>query len=193
MDKKETDGKCSNCGAPTISEICPYCNGRTGIDTKNTTMEYPVIECKEVSITFWNTVFPMIFAISFGGMGFASILIFLISDSATSISEKVGIFLFLSVFALVGIVAFIISIKPLIRYFTIKRQGREIEAYMNDNLFLNGSPAQIVKLLVNTNDGLKFILYQLGDIKKPYEINSKIKVKVYKDIFLIVKKKQYYF
>ena len=34
-------------------------------------MEYPVIECKEGNITFWNVVFPMIFAFSFGGVGFS--------------------------------------------------------------------------------------------------------------------------
>lgn len=64
---------------------------------------------------------------------------------------------------------------------------------MDDNILLNGNPAQIVKLLVNTNDGKKFILYQLGDIKQPFKINSQIKLKVYKDIFLIENKKQYYF
>ena len=29
-------------------------------------MEYPVIECKEANLGFFNTVFPLIFAVSFG-------------------------------------------------------------------------------------------------------------------------------
>ena len=64
---------------------------------------------------------------------------------------------------------------------------------MDDNVILNGSPAQIVELLVNTNEGPRFILYQLADIKRPYKINSKIKLLVYKDIFLVKKEKNYYF
>ena len=50
-------------------------------------------------------------------------------------------------------------------------------------------PNQIVKLLINTNDGPRFILYQLAGAEHPYKINSKINLKVYKDIFLIEKKK----
>ena len=41
---------------------------------------------------------------------------------------------------------------------------------MDDNILLNGHPAQIVKLLVTTEEGPKFILYQLGDIKQPFKI-----------------------
>ena len=92
---------------------------------------------------------------------------------------------------------FVIGKKTLIRNISLKSHGEDIYAtvygYMNDNLFINGNPAQIVKLLVQSNDGPKFILYQLGDIKRPFKVNSQIKLKVYKDIFLIENKKQYYF
>ena len=156
-------------------------------------MEYPVIDCKEANIGFWNVCFPLIFAISFGFFGFVFPLMFLFMESG----EFIGELLMCSVFAIIGVVAFIIGIKPIIRYFLVKRNGQEIEAvvygYMNDNVLYNGVPAQIVKLLLNTNDGKKFILYQLADTKRPYKINSTIKLKVYKDMFLIVNKKQYYF
>ena len=33
---------------------------------------------------------------------------------------------------------------------------------MDDNVLINDQPAQIVKLLVQTPDGLRFILYELG-------------------------------
>ena len=46
--------KCQNCGASVTTEICPYCNTFTGINSKKINMEYPVIECKEAGITFWN-------------------------------------------------------------------------------------------------------------------------------------------
>ena len=47
--------------------------------------------------------------------------------------------------------------------------------------------------MVDTNDGKKFILYQLGDTVKPYKINSKIKLKVYKNLFKIIKNDEKYF
>lgn len=65
MGKENKGKRCANCGAPVTIEICPYCNSFTGLDTKNANMEYPVIECKEANMNFWNVLFPMIFAVSF--------------------------------------------------------------------------------------------------------------------------------
>ncbi len=185
---------CQNCGAPVTTEVCPYCNNMTGLDTKYADMEYPVIECKEASVGFWSVMFPMIFALSFGFAGFVMpILFFAIGGD---FFPKVTILFFIP-FAAVGIVAFVIAVKPIIRYLSLKMHGKDIYAtvygYMDDNVLLNDNPAQIVKLLVQSNDGPKFILYQLGDIKQPFKVNSQIKLKVYKDIFLIENKKQYYF
>lgn len=185
---------CPNCGAPVTTEVCPYCNNMTGLDTKYADMEYPVIECKEASVGFWSVMFPMIFALSFGFAGFVMpILFFAIGGD---FFPKVTILFFIP-FAAVGIVAFVIAVKPILRYLSLKMHGKDIYAtvygYMDDNVLLNGNPAQIVKLLVQSNDGPKFILYQLGDIKQPFKVNSQIKLKVYKDIFLIENKKQYYF
>lgn len=186
---------CQNCGAPITTEICPYCNAFTGLDTTDADMEYPVINCKEANINFWNTIFPMIFVVAF----FFSALMFggipLLTHAPL---DMIIPFLLIGLFELfLGGVALYIALKPIVRYRSLKRNGREIEAtvygYMNDNLFINEKPAQIVKLLVNTGEGPKFILYQLGDTKKPYKINNKIKLKVYKDIFLIVKEDKYYF
>ena len=165
MDLNKNGSYCSNCGAPLTSEICPYCSVETGLDSSDVNMEYPVIECKEANINFWNVVFPMIFAVCFGFFGFIFPLIFLFTDN----SNFIFVSLFCSIFAIIGVIAFIIGIRSIIRYMKIKLRGKEIDAtvygYMDDNVFLNGRPAQIVKLLISTDDGLKFILYQLGDIK----------------------------
>ena len=116
---------------------------------------------------------------------------------STNTSNPLTIILFCSIFAIVGLVSFIISARTIIRNYIVKAKGKEIEAtvygYMDDNVLLNGTPAQIVKLLVITKEGPRFILYQLGDIKHPYKINSKIKLLVYKNIFIVKEDKKYHF
>lgn len=173
MRKQNNKNHCSNCGAPVTTEICPYCKCATGIDTMYADMEYPVIECKEANVNFWNVVFPMIFAVMF------------------------GFFFLLPPFGLISISAFIIGFVPLYRYLLIDLKGKEIEAvvygYLDDKILFNDKPSQIVKLLVDTYDGKKFILYQLADTGQPFQINSKIKLKVYKNLFHIVKDKNIYF
>ena len=76
----------------------------------------------------------------------------------------------------------------------VKTQGKVIRAtvygYMNDQVLINGQPAQIVKLLVHTGDGPRFILYQLGNTLKPYGVNDTIDVLVYQNYFMISKKKE---
>lgn len=180
---------CPSCGAPVTTEVCPYCHSATGLNTWMADMEYPVIKCKEANVGFWTIGFPMIFVLAFGLTGFLGMILSSVLD--------LKMFLFFSIFEIIGIVALIVVITHIIRYLKIKNKGKEIEAtvygYMDDNVLINNNPSQIVKLLVNTNDGPKFILYQLGDIKQPYKVNSKIKLKVYKDIFFIVKDNKYYF
>ena len=184
---------CPNCGAPITTEVCPYCNVFTGLKSSDANMEYPVIECKEAHVGFWNVIFPMIFAFGFGFPIWFLPMIIMASD----FEERIYALLMFTPFVLIGIVAFVIGIRPVIRYFSIKKKGRDITGtvygYMDDNILINGNPSQIVKILVNTNDGKKFILYQLGDVKQPYKINSDIRLKVYKDTFMIDKNKEYYF
>ncbi|MBP5366966.1 MAG: zinc ribbon domain-containing protein [Bacteroidales bacterium] len=181
---------CPNCGAVVNSEVCPYCQAATGINTWKADMEYPVIECKEANLGFWRVWFPLIFAVSFGIMG-AAFTVAMLKQG-----EYLGV-LFISIFDLIGLVALIIALKNIYRNILVKLRGKEIDAtvygYMDDNVLLNGVPAQIVKLLVHTKQGPRFILYQLGDIKHPYKINSKIKLKAFKDMFLIMDDTKEYF
>ena len=181
---------CPNCGAPITTEICPYCNTATGINTATANMEFPVIECREANLGFFNTVFPLFFAIPFGFFGF--VFPFLMADEDI---KNVSIMFFL--FGLVGLVALSIVIYNVGKYILVKTNGKEIDGivygYMADNMLINGNPAQIVKIKVITDEGPKFILYQTGDIKQPFEINSSIKLKVYKNIFRIETEKKTYF
>ena len=76
----------------------------------------------------------------------------------------------------------------------MKKNGKQIQAtvygYMNDDVLINNEPAQIVKLLVQTPNGPRFILYKLGNTLKPYGINDTIPIMVYEDCFLICKNKE---
>ena len=76
-------------------------------------------------------------------------------------------------------------------YLIVKNIGIEMDVtiydYINDNLYLNGLPSQIVKLLAETEDGPKIYLYQLGDSNQHYQIGSKIRIIIYKDMIYLPK------
>ena len=61
--------------------------------------------------------------------------------------------------------------------------------YCDDKVMLNNRPAQVVKILVQSPEGPRFIMYQMGTTDHPYGINTKIGLRVYKDMFMIEKKK----
>lgn len=178
MNKRSKKMYCSSCGAPVTTEICPYCMKETGIKSMDANMEYPVIECKEASGNFFNSTFFLVFFVCFFLL---PVLVFIFCNPGDFMSW-LGI--------VVVIVAFIMFITPRIRAFMIKRKGKNIDAivygYMDDDIMLNNRPTQIVKLLVYTKVGPRFILYQLSDVVQPYPINTKIKLMVYKNYFLIL-------
>lgn len=199
---------CKNCGAPVTSEICPYCGSLTGLVTATANMDYPVLECKETNINFWNVVFPAVFFLTFGVLGIIIPLTFYktsqsMTDNFKSVSGFDGFMsfdfaspvLFMCIpFLLIGLAAFVIMIKPIIRYIILKTRGKQIQGtvygYVNDNVLLNGSPAQTVKILVQSPEGPRFIMYQLGRTDHPYGINSKIDLYVYNNYFMIDKSKE---
>lgn len=176
---------CPSCGAPVVSEICAYCGTATGLHTDAADMEYPVMECKEAVINFWSTVFPLIFAVAFGGAGLIALVIAIKIDTN-------GVLLLTGIpFLLIGIVASVLVLRTVLCYAKVKKHGKRIQAevygYLDDNVMLNHQPSQIVKLLVQTPNGPRFILYQLRSTIKPYGINDCIDVLVYKNYFLICK------
>jgi len=181
---------CLSCGAPVVSEICAYCGRATGLNTAEADMEYPVIECKEATLNFWTIVFPLIFALAFGIAGIMTIVIMVLAETPAH-------FILIGLpFLLVGMGASYFVVRTLRRYVKVKKHGEVIRAtvygYMDDNLLINNRPAQIVKLLIQTPGGPRFILYQLGDTIKPYGINNTIDVLMYKTFFMIDKKKDIY-
>lgn len=176
---------CPSCGAPIVSEICAYCGTATGLNTAQADMEYPVLECKEATMSFWTVWFPAIFAGAFGIPGVCLL--------GVGIAGFGGITMFLVgiPFLVIGIVALILMLRTITRYTKVKANGKMIQAtvygYMNDELLINNQPAQIVKLLVQTPNGPRFILYKLGNTLKPYGINDNIDIMVYQNYFMIAK------
>lgn len=177
---------CPSCGAPIVSEICAYCGTATGLHTAEADMEYPVMECKEATINFWTVGFPLIFALSFG---FASFMVLMLTVAGHG---ETFMLLIGAPFFLIGIVAFCFVLRAVSRYRKVKNHGERLQAvvygYLDDNVLLNGRPAQIVKLLVKTPEGPRFILYQLGDTVKRYGINDTVDIMMYENYFMICKK-----
>lgn len=187
------ENRCPNCGAAVTTEICEYCHAVTGLDSNKANMEYPVIECKEVNIV--NPVFLVFFIFIFIFIMFGAIFPIIIFNRFSSFSSF-SIVMFLP-FIIISIFILSIVLSPIIRYIKVKTKGKEINAtvygYMNDEYSQSSNGNQIVKLKVDTNEGPKFILYQMGHSQKLYKINSKIKLKVYKDLFMILNDNKYYF
>ncbi len=188
----EKNRTCPQCGAPITSEICLFCGAETGIQTKDANMEYPVIDCKEATLGFWTVVFPGIFAFTFTWFGLAFPIFFVLNGDVTELTEKIILVLFGILFGGVGIGAHAVMLRPIINYIRIKMHGKRISGtvygYTDDNVIMNESPAQVVKILVNTRKGPRFVLYQTGQTDRLYPINSKIRLEVYKDMFLISNK-----
>jgi len=178
---------CKNCGAPITTEICPYCNTFTEMPTNMANADYPVIECKSATLNFWKAGFPLIF-----GLAFLMGVIPFFSIGKNEIFSDFAIIMFLSSipFLLIGIVSLIIEWVFVSRYLKVRTYGKDTMAtvygYMQGGLYINGVPTYQVKLLVDTDDGPKFILYNLMKTIKPYGVNTTINIKMYKNLFLIM-------
>ncbi len=191
MQNGSTNVTCPNCGAPITTEICPFCGHVTGVKTKDANMDYPLLDCKGATLNSWTILFPMIFVASFGFFG-------IVMPIYTTLTNK-GKFeimqiLFLFPFTMVAIGGLSVIVKNISRYITLKLKGKRTVAtvygYVDDDVTYNGVPGQVVKLLVNTSEGKRFILYKMNNTTRPYGINSKINLIVYKNIFMIEKNKR---
>ena len=180
-----TDKNCPSCGAPIVSEICAYCGTRTGLDTAEADMEYPVMECKEAAINFWTIIFPMIFAGAFGIPGLVMLILAALFGEGNLLLVGIPFFI-------IGAAALFFVLRTVVRYVKVKTHGKRIRAvvygYMDDKVMLNNRPAQIVKLLIQTPVGPRFILYQLGDTLKVYGINDTIEIMMHRNYFMICKR-----
>lgn len=179
---------CKHCGAPVLSEVCQYCGCRVeSADTADLSAEYETIECKNASLTFWNTIFAGIFSVMFGIFGTMPLWF----DELAMNADRPPRIFFLP-FAVVGIGATVIVVYSLFKYILVSLKGKEINGvvygYMDDVVNYNHRPGQVCKILVDTLKGKRFIYYSLQGTNKPYPINEKVRLKVYKSYFRIINK-----
>lgn len=182
--------KCQNCGAPTTKEICEYCKGVTGIDKNGIELEYPIIECRETNINKISVNRPLFIALI---IGIATLYILINAIKIQSVEGYIISF----ILGALCLLFLNLGMTPFIRKNILENKGEEIEAivygYLKDEFIVNGQPTQIIELLIDTNKGKRFILYQLEHERQPYKLNEKIKLKKYGDIFEIIEEEKYYF
>lgn len=184
----EKNRVCKHCGAPVLSEVCQYCGCRVdNADTAGLPAEYETIDCSNASLTFWNTIFAGIFSVMFGIVGCMPLWV----DNLPTGSEGMPRIFFVP-FALVGAGATIIVIYSLYKYVLVSLKGKEITGtvygYMDDVVSYNRRPGQVCKILVDTLKGKRFIYYSLQGTNRPYPVNEKVTLRVYKNYFMIVRK-----
>ncbi len=182
---------CKNCRAPVSTELCPYCGNVTGLNSAQAYMDCPELECKEANVNFWTVLFPLVFALAFTFAGGALIVVAVRGEIG---ADSWILWLMSLPFLAVGISSWGSVVRPVINWVLITRRGKYIEGivcgYLDDDVTLNDRPAQIVKILVDTPNGKRYIKYQLGTADRPYGINQTIGLWVYRDRFMIDKKKE---
>ena len=171
---KKLQRHCPNCGAPANSEICSYCGSKTGIDSAAAYMEYPVIDCNEVIIEPDEIKFDLILGGIFASLGLG------LMGYDILVCKCVFMTIFGLPFAAVGVGTCISPLRKYLRYLTVKKRGKVIPAvvygYLDDDVIINDRPSQIVKLLIETPEGPRFILYQLYSTVKPFMVNAKVEL-----------------
>ncbi|MCR4651525.1 MAG: zinc ribbon domain-containing protein [Lachnospiraceae bacterium] len=179
--------KCPNCGAKVYSEICDYCGTKVNIKEQDVTTEYPTVKADNVKPSFLSMGFALIFGATFGYAG----VIVPITMHQEIVESGAPIVLFLP-FALVGIGAMAVLIRYLYGYVATLLFGKiytaKVYAYLDDTIAYNNVPGVVMKVLVDTIHGKRFLLISMKGTERPYPINSKIDIKVYKSSVLIKSK-----
>ncbi len=199
---------CPYCGAPITGDVCTYCKAEFNkkeekiVEEKKEVVEekkydYPVMECKEVNFNFLTIGLPLIFGICFCGAGIAMLPIFPIfllpDEGKEMVFPMLSPFIIGSlVFFAIGVAGIYIALIPARRKRMISANGEfvtgTVVGYENDTrLYINDYPAQVALIQANTKEGTRIIRYQLGSLNHPYEIDSKINLKIYNEYMMIEK------
>ncbi|MBP0987427.1 MAG: hypothetical protein J6S92_04030, partial [Oscillospiraceae bacterium] len=94
------------------------------------------------------------------------------------------------IFLVIGVAAAVIAIRNTIIVCSNKSKGKVVKGtvygYMDDTISYNNVNGQQVKLLIDTQDGKRFLLIPLATTEKPYPVNSTVNVRVYRNTAYIL-------
>lgn len=184
MKNYEIKLECQNCGAPASQELCPYCGAQTGIDPKLINLEYPRAELERVAVyPKSHAVIILTFVL---GLISTSIIMMLNAFNADSIFSIITFIIPGLFIAGIGLLIFALFIKQFSKQFTIIVLGETIEGTVIGYIANKNQDYIIVKILLNINNENKIILEKDFINIRKYKINSKIKVKLYKNKYHIV-------
>ena len=190
---------CPNCGAPVTTEICEFCGAPTAVASKNADMKYPAIECIEADmdskLVFQGFYMGIIFLVF--GIGLPAIFIRSADVSSSAGGMLSSVFVAI-VFGILGMLMLVTSIKHAYKYILTNLFGKRIRGYVwgymdnkrNDGI-LHGeigdrSYGQIMKILVSTEDGPIFLLYELLHDEQPYGIRQTVELKQFGNLYLLL-------
>lgn len=175
---------CPNCGKPTELDVCPFCYFSTKKDLIDEKMDYPVMDCiKMGKQPFWGAGAILSVVVYF------YFWIMLISFFGANVGD-LGFIIFAGCLVFCGVGVLFSITEPLRKNLMMKYRGVEFDAtvceYTDDRIYIYGKACQIVKLLVNTNEGLKFLFCPIELGSRSYAVNSKVKLKFYKKFYILL-------
>ncbi|MBR4732552.1 MAG: hypothetical protein IK081_07255 [Lachnospiraceae bacterium] len=171
--------KCQNCGAEAITEICPYCGSRTGIDTANTELDYPEFAGKDLT-----TVNGREF-ILFGGF-WVLIIVTLLSAlmvMQSKTGESFGFFfnfIFPSIFFVLGMVFIVMGIRQLLERALVMKRGETVKG------ICYGYAQDTVKLLIPTEKGPQYLFVQKRKEYRQFVVNDTVKLKMLENKYVVL-------
>ena len=181
--------KCNNCGKLVKTEICPDCGAANGLENIKTDYDFPKIKCDDTNITKEYYVLFVITSIV--------ILFWLYINSILwrLFIDKEG-FIFGLIYNSFMIAIINMFLTPLIKQYKtcmdIEDNGKEIEGivygteYKGSNLRNSTVTYTIFKILVETKDGYRFLLYKMQNTDKKYKVNTKLKLKEHNGKYMLI-------
>ncbi|MBR4732551.1 MAG: hypothetical protein IK081_07250 [Lachnospiraceae bacterium] len=171
---------CPNCGAAVTSETCPYCGSRTGIDTADAELDYPEFIGKD--LTDVTGKFFIRFGALWEGITLGMQIFLIILDAM--ISQDIGFYfkyVYCGVFHLIGIACLAVGIRQYRERSAVEKDGKTVSG------ICHGLTTENVKLLIPTENGLKYLFFHGKEEYGQILINDEIKIKALGNKFIVLR------
>ena len=181
--------KCNKCGKLVKTEICPDCGAANGLENIKTDYDFPKLKCDDTNITKeYYVLFVITSIVILFWLYVNSILwrFFILPEG----------FLFGLIYNSFMIAIINMFLTPIIKQYKtcmdIEDNGKEIEGivygteYKGSNLRGSTVTYTIFKILVETKNGYRFVLYKMQNTNKKYKVNTKLKLKEHKGKYMLI-------